>query len=56
MKYLTYGIIIVLLFVISTSVKISDKYVVIGHGFSQEEVSEFRYNVFSGIRKTHTGH
>tara|TARA_B100001179_G_C18578788_1_gene398846 strand:+ start:240 stop:410 length:171 start_codon:yes stop_codon:yes gene_type:complete len=51
MKYVFLVIIVVLLIVVSTSVSFTDKYAVIGHGFSQEEVTEIRHNIFSGSKK-----
>ena len=48
MKYIPLGIIIVLFITIFFSVTISDKYAVIGHNSSLEEVIEIRHDVFSG--------
>ena len=56
MKYVPLAIIVVLLIIVSTSVSFSDKFIVIGHGFSQEEVTEIRHNIFSGSKKITTEH
>jgi|ETNmetMinimDraft_23_1059889.scaffolds.fasta_scaffold144512_2 hypothetical protein len=57
MKYIPLLIIIiVLLIIVSTSVSFSDKFLVIGHGYSQEEVVEIRHNIFSGSKTITTEH
>jgi len=49
-------IIIVLLTVVSNSVSFSDKNLIIGHGYSQEKITEIRKNIFSGREKITTVH
>jgi hypothetical protein len=57
MKYIPLLIIIiVLLIIVSTSVSFSDKFLVIGHGYSQEEVVEIRHNIFFGSKTITTEH
>ena len=56
MKYIPYGIIVVLLTSVYFSVKISDKFAVIANKISQEEVTEIRHYVFSGKKHSTTAH
>ncbi len=56
MKYIPYGIIVVLLTSVYFSVKISDKYAVIVNKISQEEVTEMSHDVFSGKKHSTTAH
>tara|TARA_Y100001970_G_scaffold246125_1_gene313739 strand:- start:769 stop:939 length:171 start_codon:yes stop_codon:yes gene_type:complete len=56
MKLITPIMLVLLFVVIYTSATISDKFVYIGHGFSQEKVTEMRQKVFSGIKKSNHNH
>ena len=56
MKFITPIMLVLLFVVIYTSATISDKFVYIGHGFSQEKVTEMRQKVFSGIKKSNHNH
>ncbi len=51
MKYIPLIIIIILLVIVTRSVSFSDKHLVIGHGYSQEKITEIRKNIFSGREK-----
>ena len=56
MKYIPLMIIIILLVIVTRSVSFSDKHLVIGHGYSQEKITEIRKNIFSGREKITTLH
>ena len=56
MKYITIIIGLVLLIAVYSSVTFSDKFAVLGHGYSQEKITDIRHTVFSGVRTSTHNH